>query len=134
MANLNSVQMIGRLTKAVEVREVRKDRRVSKFSLAVNRYWRNSEGRQQSEVCLIDCEAWNGVGERIAKFCGKGSEVFLSGYLQLQRWEVNGETRSKHVFVVTEMQLLGRAESRPSNEEPAEEPAEEEAVAESIRF
>jgi single-strand DNA-binding protein len=125
MPSLNRIQLIGRLGKDPEVRATPKGLKVSTFSLAVSRRWKNSAGEEKEAPAWFNVEAWGHLGEVCKQYLRKGRLVFLEGQLRTDRYEHEGETRYFTKVVASQMQMLDRkAEELPAVE--GEEPAEEE--------
>jgi single-strand DNA-binding protein len=83
---------------------------VCKFALAVNR--RVKKGDQWTEeASFIDVTAWGKMGEGISKYLTKGKQVAVSGELQQDRWEQDGQPRSKLYVNASGIQLLGGNQS-----------------------
>jgi len=87
---------LGNVTKDPETRTVGENE-VAKFGIAVNGY--------KDSVEFFDCEWWNPNGA--LAYMGKGSSVFVEGELQTQKWEKDGQQRSKIVVKVRTLQLAG---------------------------
>lgn len=77
---LNNVILIGRLTADPEVKEVSKESKVVRFTLAVGRRYKNSEGEYEAD--FIRCNAWNQLAELIKEYTKKGDQVAIEGELQ----------------------------------------------------
>jgi single-strand DNA-binding protein len=106
MPNFNQVNLIGHMTRDVEIRNAGSNT-VGAFGLAINRTWNSSTGEKQEEVCFVDCEAWNKTAETLAQYTAKGHPVFVTGRLKLDQWEdKQGEKRSKLKVVVEGFQFL----------------------------
>jgi single-strand DNA-binding protein len=114
MANLNKVMLIGRLTRDPEMRSFANGGRVAKFGFAVNNRKKNSQtGEWEDDPVFLDCEAFNRgdfgkLADQVERFLHKGSQAFLEGHLQLDRWDdkATGEKRQKLKLVVDVMQML----------------------------
>jgi len=108
MVGLNRVQLIGHLGRDPELKNVPSGKKVSVFSMAVNRRWKNKEGENQEVTDWFNIEAW----ERLAEICGeylkKGSLVFLEGRLQTDSYEEDGNTRYFTKVIASQMQMLDR--------------------------
>jgi single-strand DNA-binding protein len=108
MVGLNRVQLIGRLGRNPELKNLPSGKKVCGFSLAVNRRWRDKEGELQEVTDWFNIEAW----ERLAEICGqylkKGSLIFLEGRLQTDSYEDNGNTRYFTKVISSQMQMLDR--------------------------
>lgn len=101
----NLVVLVGRLTRDPEVKNVG-EHTIAEFALAVNDY--------KDAVSFIDCKAWNQRATVLEKYAGKGKQVCVVGRLRQERWEKDGQKRSKLVVNVNEIQLLGGREATSS--------------------
>ncbi|MCU0489102.1 MAG: single-stranded DNA-binding protein [Anaerolineales bacterium] len=121
MASLNRIQLIGRLGKEPEIFTTPKGTKVTRFSLAVDRRWRNANGEIQHEADWFNIEAWGNLAEICQNYLHKGRLVYLEGRLQTDRYEKNGETHYFTKVIIRNIQLL----DRKPEEEPEEEVEEE---------
>lgn len=92
--SINSVVLVGRLTKDVELRYTPSAVAVSTFTLAVNRQFTNQQGEREADFPPI--VAWRQLAELAANYLRKGSQCAVSGRLQTRSYE-NKEGRK--VFV-----------------------------------
>jgi single-strand DNA-binding protein len=124
MPSLNRIQLIGHLGKDPEVRSTPTGKKVTSFSVAVSRRWKNSAGEEKESTDWFNVEAWGRLGEVCKQYLHKGRLVFLEGHLRTDRYDHEGETRYFTKVIASQMQMLDRkAEDLPAIE--AEEPAEE---------
>ena len=89
---MNRVEIIGRLSKDVELNTTNNGVSVAKFSIAVNRKFKDENG--ESVADFFNVVAWRGLGETISKYCKKGSKVFIAGELQNRSWDKNDGTKA----------------------------------------
>lgn len=68
---MNRVHLHGRLTKDVDLRETPTGAKIARFTVAVDR-----RGKDKG-ADFINCQAWNGTAETIARFLHKGSEIVI---------------------------------------------------------
>ena len=107
MANdINIVTLVGRLTRDSELKYTNGGTAVCKFSLAVNRKKRSGD-QWTDEVSYFDVVLWGKQGEALQQYLGKGKQVAVSGELRQNRWEQDGQSRSKVEIVANNLQLLG---------------------------
>ncbi len=107
MANdINTVVLVGRLTRDAELKYTNTGTAVCKFSLAVNRRKRSGE-QWTDEVSYFDIVLWGKQGEAIHQYLGKGKQVAVNGELRQNRWEQDGQKRSKVEINANNVQLLG---------------------------
>ncbi len=107
MANdINSVVLVGRLTRDLELKYLNSGTAVGRFSLAVNRMKRSGDAREE-EVSYFDITVWGRQAEVLNSYLSKGRQVCVSGELRQSRWEQDGQARSRVEIVANSIQLLG---------------------------
>ena len=79
---MNKVEIVGRLTRDPEVRYSTGDKpsATAKFSVAVNRKFKNTDGNYDAD--FINCVAFGKAGEFIEKYFKKGMAIGLTGRIQ----------------------------------------------------
>ncbi len=115
MANsdVNVVVLVGRLTRDAELRYTNTGTAICRFSLAVNRRKRSGDS-WESEPNFFDVVLWGKQGEALQRYLEKGKQVSVTGELRQNRWEQNGQNRSKVEIVAANLQLLGGGASGPA--------------------
>lgn len=121
---LNRVELIGNLGAAPELRYTPNGRAVANFRAAVNRRWRDGEGRLQERVEWFRITAWGKLAEIVNQYADKGSQVYVTGRLQTRKYTASdGSDRYVTEVVAEDVILLSRAnghgEAHPA--EPWEE-------------
>ncbi|MDR1030150.1 MAG: single-stranded DNA-binding protein [Treponema sp.] len=106
MVDLNHVVLIGRLTRDAELKYTTSGQAVSKFSIAVNRRRKNGD-QWVDEANFFDIVVWGRQGEALNQYLIKGKLVGVDGELRQDRWEQDGQNRSKVEIVANNLQLLG---------------------------
>ena len=87
---MNSVCLVGRLTKDPELRTVNDDAVVN-FTVAVNRPFKNRNGEYDAD--FIRCNAWGKTATFIEQYFHKGKEIKIEGWIKTSRVEKGGETK-----------------------------------------
>lgn len=82
---MNNVQLIGRLTKDVDMKYTPNGVAVSNFTLAVNRPFKNKNGEYEADFIRI--QVWRKPAENVANYCKKGSQVAVTGRIQASSFE-----------------------------------------------
>ena len=82
---MNKVILMGRLTKDVETRTTPNDVTVARFSIAVNRRYKDQSG--DYPVDFINCVAWRQTAEFVSRYFSKGSMISVVGSIQTRTWE-----------------------------------------------
>jgi single-strand DNA-binding protein len=105
MANGNTVELIGNITRDPELRFTPSGAAVANFGLAVNRRWRNQQTNEwEEQVSFFDIVCWRELAENVAESLSKGSRIMVSGRLDQRSWETDqGEKRSKVEVVADEI-------------------------------
>ena len=76
---MNSVQLIGRLTRDPEIRYTDGGASIARFSLAVDRRFKQENG---ADVDFINIVAFGKTAEFIEKYFHKGMKIALNGIIQ----------------------------------------------------
>jgi single-strand DNA-binding protein len=105
MTDINHVILIGRLTRDAELKYTGGGMAVTKMSIAVNRSRKNGD-QWTDEVNFFDVVLWGKLGETLNKYLIKGKQVAVDGELRQNRWEQDGQARSKVEIVANNLQLL----------------------------
>ena len=96
MAGLNRVILIGNLTDDPELRYTQNGVARTRFSIAVNRRYRDREGNMKEETTFVPIVVWGPQAENCANYLGKGRSVAVDGRLRIDaelqvtesgRWE-----------------------------------------------
>lgn len=119
---INTINLVGRITKDLELRFTQSNKPVCEFSLAVNRI-----GQEQAD--FITCQVWNGQAENLSKYQGKGSLVGVTGSLRVDTFkDKDGNTRYKTYVLANNIEYLGT--KKEATEQPVEQPKEEDPFSE----
>lgn len=106
MADVNHVILIGRLTRDAELKYTSGGMAICKFAIAVNKRRKNGE-QWVEEAHFFDIVLWGRSGEAINQYLVKGKQVAVEGELTQNRWEQDGQARSKIEIMAANVQLLG---------------------------
>ena len=85
---LNNVVLIGRLTKDVELRYTSSGTATARFTVAVNRSYKNGKGEYEAD--FIPVVAWRKLAELCNQYIGKGSLVAVQGEIRTRNYEKDG--------------------------------------------
>ncbi len=111
---MNNVNLIGRLTKAPELKQTASNTSVLTGTLAVNRTFKNQNGEREAD--FINIVAWRQTAEIIAQYCGKGSQIGITGRIQTRNYENQQGQRVYVTEVVAEhVDLLDSKNDNQSN-------------------
>ena len=119
---LNSVNLMGNLTRDPELRYTPQGKGVCTMSVAHNRVY-TSNGEKKTEVSYFDVEVWGAAAENCAKYLKKGRGVVVEGRLKQDRWEKDGKTQSKVKISANSVHFLpaggGKRDEANSSEGPS---------------
>lgn len=82
---LNSVCLVGRMTKDAELRYTPNNQAVATFSLAVNRNFKSQNGEREAD--FINCVIWRQQAENLANWAKKGALIGITGRIQTRSYE-----------------------------------------------
>ena len=106
MASFNRVVLVGNLTKDIELRHTKNNTAVTDISIAVNERVKRNE-QWVDEAHFFEITLWGRLAEIAAEYLSKGSSVLVEGRLKHDRWEQDGQKRSKVGIVGEKLQMLG---------------------------
>lgn len=100
---MNTVIMIGRLTKDPELKYTQSGKAVANFDIAVDRPY-----SKEKETDFFKVQVWGKVGENVANYLAKGSQAAIRGRIQNRSYETKeGEKRYITEIIAEEVQFLG---------------------------
>lgn len=105
-ASFNQTVLVGNLTTDVQLRHTPTGTAVTDVSIAVNDRVKVN-GEWEDEVSFFEVTLWGRLAEVAAEYLAKGSSVLVSGKLKQERWEKDGQKRSKVKLVAAELKMLG---------------------------
>lgn len=112
MNQLNSIIIEGNLCNKPEIKDTVKKSKLATFSMAVNRYYKKSDGTFEQEVSYFDVEAWGNLVESVGKNASKGCGCRVVGRLKQDRWkDGNGKSFSKVSIVAEHIEFMKNATS-----------------------
>lgn len=112
------MNIIGRLTKDAEVRNVSENKQVVNFSIASNESYRNKQGERVEQTTYFDCAYW--ITTKVAQYLKKGTLVELTGRVSARAWV--GRDGAAHAglnFYTSQIQLHGGSRKNDSAQSQA---------------
>jgi single-strand DNA-binding protein len=118
---MNRVVLVGRLTKDPELKYTQSGVAVVRFTLAVNRAFKNAAG--ETEADFVSCQVWRKPAENVANYLKKGSLAGVDGRIQTGSYEKDGVKVYTTEVVADSVQFLdpkpsgnGNASSVPKSD------------------
>lgn len=117
---MNKAILVGNLTKEPEQRTTSSGIAVTSFTVAVNRRYKTQDGQQQTD--FINCVAWRGTAEFVAKYFSKGSRIGVVGTIQTRTYDdQNGNKRYVTEVVADEVEFAGDKAQNQDMQKPTEQ-------------
>ena len=98
---MNNVQLIGRITRELDLNRTTNDTPVCSFTLAVDRR------KKDAGADFIRCKAWNRSAEVICSYLGKGDPIAINGHIETGSYEKDGRTVYTTEVVVDSFDFIG---------------------------
>ena len=127
---MNVFNGIGRLTKDVDLRYSQSGTAVARFSIAINRPFKNQNGEQ--EVDFINCIAFGKRAETIAQYVKKGHRIGITGSIMTGNY-VNKEGQRVYTtdINVSDFTFL---ENRQKSQKPTQQQAQQQMMPDAEPF
>ena len=103
---MNSVQVLGNLTRDPQIRATKTGRAVASFSIAVNRSYTTPQGEKKELTDFINVVAWGTLAEAVGNQLKKGTRVFVEGRYSTRSYEAQDGSRRYVTEVVANMIAL----------------------------
>ncbi|MEC4682940.1 MAG: single-stranded DNA-binding protein [Nitrospirota bacterium] len=102
-SSFNRVVIMGNLTRDPELRVTAGGMNVGSFSLAVNDRLKDDK----ESVSYIDCVAFGKQADFAHEYLAKGMPILVEGRLRQNRWEQEGQKRSKIQVIIDSLTFVG---------------------------
>lgn len=114
---MNSIVLLGRMTKDAEVRYTSTGKVVASFSLAVDRPYTGEDGKREAD--FINCTIWGKSAETLGNSVHKGQRVLVEGRLQIRPYtDKNGNKHTVAEVVCGRFEFIERREQHGNQGEP----------------
>lgn len=94
------MSLIGHLGKDPEIKEVGENRKLARYTIATNEFFKNAKGERISKATWHNVHSWGKLAEIMENYAKKGMEVAVEGKLVTNDWE--DKNGSKHHSVEIE--------------------------------
>lgn len=118
---LNHIVIMGRLTRAPELRKTQSGTPVASFTLACERDFA-AQGETR-ETDFIDIVAWRYTAEFVEKYFSKGQMAVVTGRLQIRNWEDKEGNKRRSAEILADHVYFGEAKrDKTTQGEPQYDP------------
>lgn len=117
---LNKAMIVGNLTRDPELKTLPSGIKVTSFSLATNRVWKDAAGNKQEAADYHNVVVFGRQAETSAQFLAKGSQVLVEGRLQTRSWDDAGTGKKMYrTEIVADRVQFGTRSQGVGNMTPA---------------
>ena len=122
MANIATMQIVGRAARDAELKYTPSGTAVCEFCLAVNTGWGDNQ-----ETLWQNCTAFSKRAEFCQKYITKGSNVAVTGSIRVERWDKrDGSGKGERTILIADnVQVIGgenRQQPTASQQQPQPQP------------
>lgn len=118
---MNSVQLVGNLTRDPEHRTTQSGISTCSFTIACQRKFKNAQGNYDAD--FISCVAWRNTADFICKYFKKGSKIGINGTIQTRTYEKDGQKRYVTEVVAEDAEFVTPAQGERTAPPPDTQPA-----------
>lgn len=110
---MNTVVLIGRTTRDIDLRRTGNGTAVASFTLAVNRDFKTNDGQ---EADFIQCVSWKKTAELLEQYVHKGDRIAVNGSIRTRNYEdSHGRTVYVTEVLVNHVEFLETKNREQSN-------------------
>jgi len=126
VSGYNSCTVYGNVGSEPDVRFTANGVKYAKFSIAVNKVWRDKAGEKRQETTWFNCEVWNEKqADLVEQYVHKGDLMLVEGEIRTYEYEKDGRTAYGWSLKVLRFPLPASRRSEQQHEqqhEPEREP------------
>ena len=116
--SMNRVCIMGRLTRAPELRRTQSGTAVTSFTLAVDDDFKDKQSGKR-KTYFIDVVAWRQTAEFVNQYFAKGRMAIVDGRLQSRKWDDKDGNKHTTVEVIADSVYFGDSKRQEGNDSPA---------------
>ncbi|MCI5722391.1 MAG: single-stranded DNA-binding protein [Erysipelotrichaceae bacterium] len=122
---INSVVLVGRLTKDVELRKTQSGLSVASFTVACDRRLSQAQkNNNEQSADFINCVAWRGSADFLGNYAHKGDTVGVEGRLQTRSYDRDGQRVYVVEVLANSVNLLHSTQPRQQEQTYAPKPTQ----------
>lgn len=110
---MNKCILIGNVVRDPELTTTGSGISVCKFTIAVNRTYKNANGEQETD--FLNIVTWRGLADNCLRYLKKGSKVAVCGQIQTRTYEADGQKRYATDIVADDVEFLSSARNDGEN-------------------
>lgn len=122
---VNKAILVGRLGNDPDMKYTASGSAVCSISVATSEQWKDKQtGEKQERTEWHRVTMFGKLGEIAGQYLKKGSEVYLEGKIQTDKWQdQNGQDRYSIKIIANQMQMLGGKSdgNKPQQQQPQQQ-------------
>lgn len=120
---INSVVLVGRLTRDIELRKTQSGLSVASFTIACDRRLsQEQKNNNEQSADFINCVAWRGSADFLGQYSHKGDTVGVEGKIQTRSYDRDGQRVYVTEVLANSVNLLHSKQTVQSQEQAPYEP------------
>ena len=128
---INSVVLVGRLTRDIELRKTQSGLSVASFTIACDRRLsQEQKNNNEQSADFINCVAWRGSADFLGQYSHKGDTVGVEGRIQTRNYDRDGQRVYVVEVLANSVNLLHSKQTVQSQEQASYEPQPTQATQE----
>lgn len=104
---INKAIIYGNLTRDPEMKSLPSGNKVTNFSVATNRVWKDKDGRKQENTEYHNVVTFGRQAELVGQYLRKGSGVFVEGRLQTRSWDAQDGSKKYRTEIIADTIQFG---------------------------
>ncbi len=92
---MNKVQILGTITRDIDLKYTQSGSAIANFGIAYNDKWKDQQGNVKEKAHFFDVSVFGKQAETVNQYFNKGSRILIDGSLDFQSWEKDGQKNSK---------------------------------------
>jgi len=114
---MNSVNIIGRIGKEIELKYLQNGNAVANFSIAINQDYKK-DGQKVEKTSWFDITTFGKTAENVNQYFRKGSMIGITGELEQQAWKApDGTNRSKVIIKMQSFTFIDKKEQQDNQQQ-----------------
>ena len=106
---MNNINIIGTMTRDLELKYLPSGVAVGSFAIAVNQDYKKQDGTKVEKASFFDVKVIGKQSEIINQYFSKGSRIGITGELDQETWQDNqGQNRSKVVIKLEKFSFIDK--------------------------
>lgn len=111
---LNKAQIIGNLTRDPEMKSLPNGNKITSFSVATNRVYKDSNGDKKEESEFHNVVVFGKQAETSAQYLKKGQQVYVEGRITTRSWDdkTSGEKKYRTEIIADAVQFGSKVDTQ----------------------